>query len=47
MTKKLESNRLIIRSTKKEDTDFCLDIWLDEEMGRFLSDPPRELAGDL
>ena len=39
-----ETNRLIVRSTKKEDTDFCLDMWLDDEMGRYLSDPPREKA---
>ena len=45
MGKVLETNRLIIRSTKKEDTDFCLGIWLDGEMGRYLSDPPREKAG--
>ncbi|WP_426348700.1 GNAT family N-acetyltransferase [Alloiococcus sp. CFN-8] len=41
-----ETNRLIIKSTKKEDTDFCLSIWLDEEMGKYLSDPPRDKAGD-
>lgn len=45
--KGLETKRLIIRSTKKEDTDFCLDIWLDDEMGKYLSDPPREKAGEL
>lgn len=44
MEKVLETNRLIIRSTKKEDTDFCLDLWLDDEMGKYLSDPPREKA---
>lgn len=44
--KNLETNRLIIRSTKKEDADFCLNIWLDDEMGKYLSDPPREKAGD-
>ena len=33
--KNLETNRLIIKSTKKEDTDFCLDIWFDDEMGTF------------
>lgn len=42
----LKTNRLIIKSTKKEDTDFCLDIWLDDEMGKYLSDPPREKAND-
>ena len=44
--KNLETNRLIIKSTKKEDTDFCLDIWLDDEMGKYFSDPPREKAND-
>lgn len=42
----LETNRLIIRSTKKEDTSFCLDIWLDDEMGKYLSDPPRDKVTD-
>lgn len=42
----LETNRLIIKSTKKKDTDFCLDIWLDDEMGKYLSDPPREKVTD-
>ncbi len=45
--KNLETSRLVIRSTKKEDTDFCLDIWLDDEMGKYMSDPPRDKAGDL
>lgn len=40
----LETDRLIIRSTKKKDTSFCLDVWLDDEMGKYLSDPPREKA---
>jgi len=44
MTASLETDRLIIRPTKKEDADFCLDIWLDDEMGKYLSDPPREKA---
>lgn len=43
---KLETKRLIIKNTKKEDTDFCLDIWLDYEMGKYLSDPPLEKAKD-
>ena len=42
----LITNRLIVKSTKKEDTDFCLEIWLDDEMGKYLSDPPREKAND-
>lgn len=44
--KGLATKRLIIKSTKKEDTDFCLDIWLDDEMGKYLSDPPRDKAGE-
>lgn len=46
MERLLETNRLIIRNTKKEDTNFCLNMWLDEEMGKYLSDPPREKADD-
>lgn len=46
MINNLETNRLIIKSTKKEDTSFCLDIWLDDEMGKYLSDPPRDKADD-
>lgn len=41
-----ETDRLIMKSTKKEDTTFCLDMWLDDEMGKYLSDPPRDKAGD-
>jgi ribosomal-protein-alanine N-acetyltransferase len=46
MIKDLETNRLIIKKTRKEDASFCLDIWLDDEMGKYLSDPPRDKAGD-
>lgn len=42
----IETSRLTIKSTKREDTDFCLEIWLDDEMGKYLSDPPREKASD-
>ena len=42
----LKTKRLLIKRTKKEDADFCLDIWLDDEMGKYLSDPPREKAGE-
>lgn len=42
----LKTERLVIKSIKKEDADFCLDIWLDDEMGKYLSDPPREKASD-
>ncbi|MEG0307245.1 MAG: GNAT family N-acetyltransferase [Clostridium sp.] len=46
MIKNLETNRLMIKSTKKADASFCFDIWLDNEMGKYLSDPPRDKAGD-
>lgn len=46
MIRNLETDRLIIKKTMKEDADFCLDIWLDDEMGKYLSDPPREKAND-
>ncbi|MBI9014807.1 MAG: GNAT family N-acetyltransferase [Clostridiales bacterium] len=42
----IESNRLVIRSTKKVDADFCINIWQDDEMGKYMSDPPRNKAGD-
>jgi len=47
MIKKLETNRLVIRSTKKEDADFCIDMWSDDEMGKYMSNPPREKAGNF
>ena len=46
IVKNLETNRLIIKRTKKKDTAFCLDMWLDDEMGKYLSDPPRDKADD-
>lgn len=45
-TKDIETPRLIIRSTREADGPFCLSIWLDPEMGRYLSDPPLELADE-
>lgn len=47
MTYRLETERLIIRSTKKADADFCIGIWLDDEMGKYLTDPPKEKAGTI
>lgn len=38
--------RLLLRSTREADGPACLDIWLDEEMGRYLADPPRALASE-
>jgi len=47
MSIQLATERLTIRSTKIEDADFCINIWLDEEMGKYLSDPPREKEGTI
>lgn len=40
------TERLLIRPTQESDGPACLDIWLDEEMGRYLSDPPRDMADE-
>ncbi len=45
-TNDLVTRRLIIRSTRERDGAFCLSVWLDDEMGRYLADPPREKADD-
>lgn len=42
----METDRLRIRSTRESDGPACLDIWLDEEMGKYLSDPPRDKADE-
>ena len=42
----IETDRLLIRSTREADGPACLEIWLDDEMGRYLADPPREQADD-
>jgi RimJ/RimL family protein N-acetyltransferase len=41
-----ETQRLVVKRTKVADAPFSIEIWLDEEMGKYLSDPPREKAGD-
>lgn len=46
ITNNLETDRLIIRSTREEDGPLCLSIWLDDEMGKYLSDPPSEKADE-
>ena len=38
----LETSRLIIRSWKRTDTDFTLNLWGDRENGKYMSDPARE-----
>ena len=45
-TKDILTDRLILRSTREEDGPFCLSIWLDDKMGKYLSDPPREKADE-
>jgi len=42
----IETERLLIRGTREMDGTACLDIWLDDEMGKFMADPPREKAGE-
>lgn len=42
----METERLIIRSTREADGPDCLSLWLDEEVGRYLADPPREKASE-
>lgn len=45
-TKDIITDRLVLRSTREEDGPFCLSIWLDDEMGKYLADPPREKADE-
>lgn len=45
-TNDIVTDRLILRSTRESDGEFCLSLWLDDEMGRYLSDPPRALADE-
>jgi len=42
----METERLLIRSTRESDGVACLDIWLDDEMGKYMADPPRDKADD-
>jgi RimJ/RimL family protein N-acetyltransferase len=36
----IETKRLRLRSQTKADTAFCMSIWNDPEMGKYMSDPP-------
>jgi RimJ/RimL family protein N-acetyltransferase len=36
----IETARLRLRSQTKADTAFCMSIWNDPEMGKYMSDPP-------
>lgn len=42
----MQTTRLLIRPTREADGAACLDIWLDDEMGRYLGDPPRAQASE-
>lgn len=42
----METKRLLIRSTQEADGPACLNIWLDEEMGKYLADPPKDKADE-
>lgn len=46
LTNDMETKRLVLRSTREEWGPLCVDIWLDEEMGRYMADPPRDKAGE-
>ena len=46
VTEDIITNRLVIKSTREEDGPLCLNIWLDDEMGKYLSDPPRDKADE-
>lgn len=36
--------RIELSRTRKEDTEFCINIWSDEIMGKFLSDASQEFS---
>lgn len=42
----IQTQRLILSSTREADAAFCLSLWLDPEVGRYLADPPRALADE-
>ncbi len=46
LTVNIETERLIIRRTREEDAALCLDMWLDDETGKYMTDPPREKADE-
>ena len=46
LTENIETDRLILRSMREEDSPLCFSIWLDDEMGKYLSDPPQEKADE-
>lgn len=44
LTEDILTERLVLKSMREEYSPLCFSIWLDEEMGKYLSDPPREYA---
>lgn len=42
----METARLRIRSSREEDGPFCLSLWLDDENGKYMADPPRDKADE-
>ena len=42
----LIGTNIYIRNYEPADKDFCTSMWLDEENGRYLSDPTKEFADD-
>ena len=42
----IETKRLLIRGTRESDGPACLEIWLDDEMGKYMADPPKDKADD-
>ena len=42
----METKRSLIRATCQADGSACLDIWLDDEMGKYMADPPRDKADE-
>ena len=45
LTDDIVTPRLMLRSTREAWGPLCVEIWLDEEMGKYLADPPRDKAG--
>lgn len=46
LTNDIYTERLILRSTREEMGRLCVDLWLDPEVGKYLADPPREMASE-
>lgn len=46
LTNDLITERLVLRSTREEHSELCFSIWLDDEMGKYLGDPPRDKADE-